>query len=156
MLCDLATDAYIPLVGSLPAHATRAEARAYIERQHQRLATGVGYSLCIADLGRVALGGAGLWLGERSQGRATIGYAVAPAARGRGVAARALTALAGFAWTLDDIFRLELYIEPWNRASVRTAETAGFAYEGLLRSYEPIGDRRADMQLWSLLRPTAQ
>ncbi len=156
MLRDLATDPYLPLITSLSAQATHAEALEYIERQHQRMETGVGYSLCVADLKGGALGTAGLWLSARAQGRATIGYAVAPAARGRGVAARALAALAGFAWTLDDIFRLELYIEPWNVASLRTARAAGFVREGLLRSHQPIGDGRADMQLWSLLRPTKQ
>lgn len=153
MLQDLATDAYVPLISSLPARADRAEVLAYIERQHARLDTGAGFSFCVADLGGVALGTAGLWLDGRAQGRATLGYAVVGAARGRGVAARALRALVGFAWTLDDLFRLELYIEPWNVASTHTAERVGFAYEGLLRSHQPIGDRRADMQLWSLVRP---
>src|SRR5579862_2345223 len=60
MLLDLATDPYVPDIGTLPAHATRQQALAYIDRQHDRLATGAGYSFCAAD--RVtdqAVGGAG-------------------------------------------------------------------------------------------------
>jgi RimJ/RimL family protein N-acetyltransferase len=69
------------------------------------------------------------------------------------VAARALRALTTFGWTLPELFRIELYVEPWNEGSVRTAEAAGYVREGLLRSHQPIGDRRADMLLYAALRP---
>ena len=87
MLRDLATDPYVPLIGSLPADASEQQALDFIERQHSRWTTGVGYSFCVADLvdGR-ALGTAGLWLGDLAQGRASAGYSVAPGARRRGVA----------------------------------------------------------------------
>jgi hypothetical protein len=48
MVMDLSTDPYVPLTGSLQANANHEEALAYIERQHSRLATGDGYSFCIA------------------------------------------------------------------------------------------------------------
>jgi len=157
MLLDLATDPYVPDIGTLPAHATRQQALAYIDRQHDRLATGAGYSFCAAD--RVtdqAVGGAGLWLAVIAAGRATAGYAIAPGCRGRGLAGQALTALTRFAWTLPEVHRIELYIEPWNAASVRTAEAAGYQREGLLRSHQEIGGRRADMLLYATIRrPTA-
>jgi len=54
------------------------------------------------------------------------GYSVTPGERGRGLASAALTALACFAWTIPELHRIELYIEPWNTGSVRTAERAGF------------------------------
>ena len=50
MLRDLATDPYVPLIGSLPANASEQEALDFIERQHNRLETGVGYSFCVAEL----------------------------------------------------------------------------------------------------------
>ncbi|MBB2890428.1 GNAT family N-acetyltransferase [Flexivirga oryzae] len=50
-------------------------------------------------------------------------------------------------------YRLEARIEPWNLASIRTAEAAGFEREGLLRSHEEIGGRRVDLLMYSLLRP---
>jgi [ribosomal protein S5]-alanine N-acetyltransferase len=153
MLRDLATDPYLPLIGTLPANATEQEALSFIERQHDRLRRGVGYSFCVAD--RVddrALGTAGLWIADLAHGRATIGYAVAPFTRRRGVGANALRALTTFGWTLPDLFRIELYVEPWNVGSVRTAEAAGYEREGLLRSHQPIGDRRADMLLYASLR----
>jgi ribosomal-protein-alanine N-acetyltransferase len=154
MLCDLATDPYLPLIGSLPANADEQQASDFIGRQHTRWDTGVGYSFCIADVASgAALGTAGLWLGGLDQGRASAGYSVAPSARGRGVAARALQALTTFGWTRPDLFRIELYIEPANLGSVRTAEAVGYAREGLLRSHQVIGGRRVDMLLYARLRP---
>jgi len=53
---------------------------------------------------------------------------------------------------LPGIHRLELFIEPTNVASWRTAEGAGFEREELLRSWMTIGDRRRDMYVYSRTR----
>lgn len=153
MLCDLATDSYVSLIGSLPAHATCDQAREFIARQHDRLVTGAGFSFCAADLasGR-ALGTAGLWLADLAGGRASVGYTVAPRSRGRGVAVKALRALTGLAWTIPELFRVELYVEPRNLASIHVAEAGGYVREGLLRSHQQIGDRRADMFVYASVR----
>jgi RimJ/RimL family protein N-acetyltransferase len=44
-----------------------------------------------------------------------------------------------------------LYVEPWNVASIRTAEGAGFQREGLLRSWQEVGGVRKDMYMYSHL-----
>lgn len=157
MLRDLATDPYVPLIGSLPAGASEQQALDFIERQHSRWTTGVGYSFCVADQADgQAMGTAGLWLKELELGRASVGYTVAPRSRRRGVGARALRALTTFGWTLPELFRIELYVEPWNQGSIRTAERVGYQREGLLRSHQTIGGRRVDMLLYAALRPDAQ
>ena len=155
MVMDLATDPYIPLIGSLPAHATRAQALEYIERQRGRLAEGAGYAFCAASAtDDIALGGVGLWLRALHLGRGSAGWAVAPAQRGQGVAAQAIIAMLSFAWTVAGLHRVEACIEPWNVASVRTAGAAGFQHEGTMRSHTPIGEGRADMELYAALRPS--
>lgn len=154
MVMDLATDPYVSQTGTLPLHATKDEALAYLHRQQGRLAEGVGYSFCVADrTSDAALGQAGLWLAGLPQGRATAGYAVAPRSRGQRVARQALTALTSFAWTITGLHRVELYVEPWNTASLRAAEGAGYQAEGLLRSHQEIGGRRVDMLLLAALHP---
>lgn len=151
---DLSTDPYVPLVGSLPAHATRRQASDWLQRQQGRLVDGAGFSFAVADaVTNVALGQIGLWLARLPQGRAEAGYAVAPAARGCGAAASALQALTTFAWTIPALHRIKLYIEPTNIASVRTANRASYAWEGLLRSHQEIGSSRRDMALYAALRP---
>lgn len=146
MVMDLATDPSVPLTESLPSHATASEALAYIERQQSRAEAGIGYSFCIAEAGSGAgLGQVELWPTPEAPDRATAGYAVAPRARGRGIAAQALTAVTEFGWTIPGLRRIELYIEPANLASIRTAETAGCVREGLVRSHRQLSDREADM-----------
>lgn len=154
MVIDLATDSHIPKIGSLPFRATRQQALDYISRQRGRLAEGKGYSFCIADRSSdSALGGIGLWLTSVEHGRVTGGYGVAPSARGHRVAAQALVALTAFAWTLPPVHRIELYIEPWNVASIRSAEAARFTREGRLRSHQEIAGRRVDMLSFAVIRP---
>ncbi len=70
---------------------------------------------------------------------------IAPSRRGRGAASDALRALLGFAWTLPGIDRVELFIEPWNAASIRVAEKCGFSSDGLLPEHGDIGGERKDM-----------
>jgi ribosomal-protein-alanine N-acetyltransferase len=154
MVQDLATDPYVPLIGSLPAEATRAQARDWLERNRGRWSEGRGFSFAVAEVatGR-AIGSAGLWLADLAHGRASAGYAIAPRHRGHGRAAEALTALTAFAWTLPGLHRVELYIQPDNHASLRTAERAGYVYEGRLRSHQEIGGQRLDMLLHAAVRP---
>jgi ribosomal-protein-alanine N-acetyltransferase len=153
MVRELSSDPYVPLIGTLPPNATGQEAQDYIGRQRGRLAEGIGFSFAIAEAGTGrGVGGIGLWLAGLDHGRATAGYSVIPSARGRGVASAALTALASFAWTIPELHRIELYIEPWNTGSVKTAERAGFKREGLLRSHQEIGGHRRDMLLYATIR----
>lgn len=154
MLCELSTDPYVPLISTLPANATEQQGYEFIERQADRLVSGLGYSFCVADhFTHEGLGTAGVWITAPETGRATLGYAVAPSARGRGVATDALRAATTFAWTLPQLVRLELYIEPWNSRSIGAADAADYRQEGLLRSHQPIGSRRADMLLFANLKP---
>lgn len=133
---ELSTDPYVPLVSTLPARATEGQARDWGERNRDRWSNGEGFSFAIADTaGGRGLGQIGLWLDELEHGRASAGYFIVPSARGRGLAAEALTALTTFAWTIPGLHRMQLLIEPWNTASVRTAERARYEHEGLLHSY---------------------
>ena len=97
------------------------------------------------------VGSIGLWQHKIGPGRASIGYWVLDAHRRRRVASCALSAIATWGFTLPGIARLELYVEPWNEGSWRTAEHAGFYREGLLRSWESVGDQRRDMYMYSRL-----
>ncbi|WP_337797775.1 GNAT family N-acetyltransferase [Nocardiopsis sinuspersici] len=153
MVRELSTDPYVPTIGSLTPNASPAEALAWVHRQHDRYTAGAGFSFTVADARTdAALGACGLWLHSLAVGRATVGYSVAPSARGRGVAADALSALTAFGWEVPGLFRIEAYIEPWNAASARTAERVGYVREGLLRSHQPIGGRRRDMLLYATVR----
>jgi [ribosomal protein S5]-alanine N-acetyltransferase len=145
-------DPYIPLITTVPSAFTEDEGRRFIERQWSRAAQGTGYSFAIAEAGTDrAVGQIGLWLKDLGAGRASVGYWVVRSVRGRRTAPIALQALAR--WALHDlrIPRLELHVEPWNTASVKTAEAAGFQREGLLRSWQEVGGARKDMYVYARL-----
>jgi RimJ/RimL family protein N-acetyltransferase len=80
-----------------------------------------------------------------------ISYAMAPDARGFGMAAEAVDALA-IALILEHGFaRIEVRVVPGNTASRRVAEKAGFTYEGLLRNAGQLPSGRVDLEVWSLV-----
>jgi RimJ/RimL family protein N-acetyltransferase len=82
---------------------------------------------------------------------AEIGYWIAPAFRGRGVATRALELLS--AWAEEAGFaRLQLTIFPGNEASARVATKAGYVEEGLLRAYANQRGAIKDAHMWSRVR----
>src|SRR5712691_9667359 len=87
----------------------------YIERQHERLAYGTGYSFAIADAATdVAVGQIGPWSRNLGEGRASTGYWVASQFRQRRYATAALDAVSRWGLSLDGVHRVELYVEPWN------------------------------------------
>lgn len=146
---SVADDPLVPLITSVPTSGTREDALAFIERQHDRLRTGAGYSFAIADPRTGgAVGQIGLWLRSLREGRASTGYWVAPRFRRQGFVTAALDLLTTWALAHDEVHRVELYVEPWNEASWRAAESCGFQREGLLRSWQQVGQERRDMFIY--------
>ncbi|QGQ20948.1 GNAT family N-acetyltransferase [Cellulomonas sp. JZ18] len=146
MARELSTDPYVPTIGTLPPHAGWDEAQAWVERQRARHAEGAGFSFTVVDArSATAVGHCGLWLRDLADGRGTAGYAVVPSARRRGYATDALVALTRFGWTMPGLRRITLLVEPWNVASVRTAERAGYVRDGLLRDHPLTGGARRDV-----------
>ncbi len=148
-----AADALIASTTSLPRPYTDDAGRVYLERQRARATEGDGFSFVIAHEvdPEVGLGSIGLWLQEIESGRASIGYWLVAGARGRGLAARALEAVVTFAFAELAIPRLHLFVEPWNVASARTAERAGFTREATLRGWERIDGVQHDADCFALL-----
>jgi RimJ/RimL family protein N-acetyltransferase len=80
-----------------------------------------------------------------------LGYVVAPAARGRGVASRAVGLLTEWGLAELGLHRVELRIDPANAASSRVAERNGYRLEGVLRSVAFKEGLRSDVAVWSRL-----
>jgi RimJ/RimL family protein N-acetyltransferase len=88
---------------------------------------------------------------DNETGEVELGYVVAPAARGRGVASELLRRLTRWAFDEAGAQRVVLLIDVENAASSRVAARAGYVREGVLRSsYVKPGPRR-DIELWSRL-----
>ncbi|NUP27889.1 MAG: GNAT family N-acetyltransferase [Nocardia sp.] len=151
LVTEASADDLIPL-RTVSAPFSPTAATRFIERQWRLAADRAGYPMVIVRRrDNTPMGSIGLWLRDTDEGRASLGYWVVRSARGHGVAAHALAAMA--TWALEELHipRLQLCVEPWNRASIRTAERAGFECEGLLRSWQKVGDRRRDMLMYARL-----
>jgi [ribosomal protein S5]-alanine N-acetyltransferase len=150
-------DHAITSITSVPPHYSDEAGRAFVERQHRRASDGDGFSFVIAEVGDPAagVGSIGLWLREIDSGRASVGYWLVEAVRGRKLAGWALRALVAFAVEQLAIPRLHLFVEPWNVASARTAESAGFSREARLRGWERIDGEQRDVDSFVLLRDPA-
>ena len=88
----------------------------------------------VVDADDVLLGRVGFQKLSLEDAAAHVAYWVVPAARGRGVAARALGAVTDLAFGELGLHRLQLEHATANAASCGVARRAGYAVEGTLRS----------------------
>jgi len=146
-------DALIPRFTSVPLNQSEENVRRYFAGQEPARKAGEALTLAIADarsdtfLGTIAL----LRL-EWAHGRGEVGYWVAPWARRRGVATRAVGMLSRWALRELDLGRLALLTDIDNEASQAVARRCGFQREGVLRAFERREDgRRHDLVVFSLL-----
>jgi RimJ/RimL family protein N-acetyltransferase len=135
---------------AVPSRYTVREGRRWLAQSRKAWKAGETATFAIADarsdeyLGAIDLR-SGPWpVGE-------VGYAVAPKARGRGVAARALALLARWAVRDLGLVRVQVRTDAANLASQRVAERAGFVREGVLRQALEVKGRRSDCVVFSLL-----
>jgi len=149
ILADKMTRRWLPLAddsGPIDGHAWCTD----LARQRRDSGEGDHYGIIRREDARLV---GCLWTRRTDWGaRVTeVSYAVAPHARGFGLAAEAVDAVA-IALILEHGFqRVELRVAPGNTASRRVAEKAGFSYEGLLRNAGYVRGARVDLELWSFV-----
>ncbi len=114
-------------------------------------ADGQWYNLGIADpktdvlVGDVAIH---LTWGGRT---AEIGYSLAPAARGKGLATSATAVVIEHLFGVLGVTRVEASLHPGNLASVRVLDRLSFVYEGTARQAFWVGDSCTDDAYYGLL-----
>jgi RimJ/RimL family protein N-acetyltransferase len=107
------------------------------------------FSICGADDACVGL----VWVNRSTRDRAIgyVGYWLLPAARGRGLATRAVRLLATWAFRELELSSLRLLTEPANEPSQRVAERSGFHRAGLLEGFGEVDGRQVDQILFMLV-----
>ncbi len=145
-------DPLIPRFTRIPERQTKEQLRAFIaDRDTQRLA-GELLACVIADPASDALlGSVALLRFDWDEHRCEVGYWLAPQARGRGVATRAVALLARWALREIGIARVAITTDVDNVASQAVAERCGFIREGVLRAFQERNGRRFDVVMYSLL-----
>jgi RimJ/RimL family protein N-acetyltransferase len=128
-------DPEIPRWTLVPSPYTRADADEFIAAGEAEAAAGSAVSLLAVDAadGRL-LGSFSLMELARAPRYGEIGYWVAEAERGRGIAPRAVRLLTGWAQTELGLDRIEILAHRDNEPSRRVAEKAGYRDSGELRA----------------------
>jgi len=135
----------------VPAGADETFARGWIKRYVDGWDDGSRAGFAIRARGGDFLGFAALVELDLEHQEGEIGYMVAPAARGRGIAPRALTLLTRWGFDELGLIRLELRIDAQNPASERVAERSGYRRDGVLRNVHFKDGLRCDLAVWSRL-----
>lgn len=78
--------------------------------------------------------------------------AIAPPARGRGLAVPMLALVLKEAFSRPEIVRVELNVYAWNAPAIRCYERLGFKAEGIRRSSALVNGERWDTAIMGLLR----
>jgi RimJ/RimL family protein N-acetyltransferase len=114
--------------------ADLAAAEAFIGRIERAGVEGRGHAFALVPTGERDPCG---WIGFDVRGATlVVGYVLARSHWGRGLAGRALKAVADWALAQPAVFRVEARCHPENGASIRVLEKAGFALEGRLARAE--------------------
>jgi ribosomal-protein-alanine N-acetyltransferase len=92
---------------------------------------------------------------ELRAGRAEIGYEIARARWGHGVATAAAGAVVRYGFAELDLHRIEATVMAGNAASARVLEKLGFRREGLLRDYKFARGQWADYWMYARLASDA-
>jgi RimJ/RimL family protein N-acetyltransferase len=132
--------------------ASQDHVREWFELYRQAWAQETGASWAVTRAGGEVLGRIALGRMNLDDGVAGCAYWVLPAARGAGVASRALTAVSAWALGEAGFHRLHLSHSTRNNASCRVAVKSGFLLEGTKRSDAVHSDGRHDMHLHARIR----
>lgn len=146
---EAARDPYIPQITSIPQVPTADSALAFVRRQISRFHDGEGYSFAIVrGEDDVACGQIGLWPDQSRLGVASVGYWLAPEARGKGAATASLLAICDWGLTNAGVKEIELFVEEANAPSIVVAERAQFQFVRIVPNARSVNDQMLDMRLY--------
>lgn len=153
-LFALHADVQVMRYWSTPPWTRLQQAHDRLQADDQAHALGLHLRLGIAlrEAPQALLGACALFDLDADHRRAEIGYALAPAAWGRGLMREALTLLIQHGFDDFGLHRIEADIDPRNTASARVLQALGFRQEGLLRERWQVAGEVSDSALYGLLR----
>lgn len=145
-------DAEVMRYWSTSPWAGIAQAHAHLQRVRRDMQSGV-LPWAIAERASDALIGAiTLFRVDRDHRHAEIGYALASAQWGKGLASEATRLVLDYAFNVLELERIEADTDPRNTPSRRMLERLGFEQEGTLRRRWFVNDEWCDTAFYGLLR----
>jgi [ribosomal protein S5]-alanine N-acetyltransferase len=113
---------------------------AYLQAVQVKSAQGLSYDFSILD-GDKVIGAIGIKIDQHRKYIGEIGYFVARDYWGRGVATQAVRWIEQWAFSTLKISRIEILMQPENKASEQVAIKTGYKLEGLLKNAIPTGNQ---------------
>lgn len=146
-------DAVIVRWTGVPANYTEEAGRARAAATEETRKAGRAVALAIVDaLSGVVLGSCDIRRPDAEDpALGEVGYLLAPDARGRGTATRAIGLLIDWSFRELGMERVQALVHPDNPPSARVLERLGFQREGLLRRCRPGKSGREDRILFAVL-----
>jgi RimJ/RimL family protein N-acetyltransferase len=154
-VCEAALESCAELSPWMPwCHARYSieESRAWLAVQVPAFRDGSAFEFAIVAANGRYLGGCGLNQVDTINSRANLGYWVRSSVTRRGVATTAVGWLREWGFRYTDLIRLEVVIAVENHASLRVAQKAGAAFEGILRQRLWLHGIAHDAAMWSFTR----
>lgn len=149
-IVEMCQDAEIVRWTRVPSPYGEAEARKALADQSRGAKDGTSFGFAIADADDEAVLGS-IDVRIVAAGIGDIGYFVRDTARRRGVGKASLRLVSQWALDALGLARLQITSRPENLPSRRLAESCGYRYEGVLRSWLEIKGARVDAAMYSLL-----
>ena len=117
-------------------HESVYRTRQYLEALQASYRRGEFYdwALVLTESGKM-VGTCGFTSFDHEHGRAEVGYVLNPSYWGRGLAAEAVMAVTGFAFSELEMNRVEAHFIEGNERSRRVMEKCGMTFEGMFRQY---------------------
>ena len=151
-LFTIFSDADVCRYWSSPPYEALAEAVALVDEIHRLFRAKTLFEWGVAERETDAvIGTVTLAHLDPQNRRAELGFSVARARWGQGIASEAVTAALAFGFTTLGLHRVEADVDPRNAASIRVLEKLGFAREGLMRERWIVGEERCDSLFLGLL-----
>ena len=150
LLSDGEIAAFIP---TIPQPYTEESADKWIRHRMEVARGGVEISFAIRDPAGQMVGSVGvddLKVGAAESGE--LGYWLAPAVRGRGLASEAVRAFVPYSFDVLGLQRLSAHTLHFNERSIRVLERSGFSLEGRLRRFTRTATGLHDTLVFGLLR----
>jgi RimJ/RimL family protein N-acetyltransferase len=138
------------LTDRFPIPYTEADAREWISACERQAP---GQEFLAVEVGGEAAGGVGFGIIDEVHPRtAMLGYWLGRRHWNRGIMTEAVTLATAHAFENRGIIRMEAGVYPWNRASMRVLEKAGYRFEGILPARLFKGGRPWDEHFYSKVR----
>jgi RimJ/RimL family protein N-acetyltransferase len=137
---------------TIPHPYSTKDGEAFVEACHRNRRAGSNLALLVFDrLDRRLVGGTGFHSIDWTDRRFELGYWVAPAEWGKGIAPEAAYAVCRLAFTTLRMHRIHANVYAFNPRSARVLRKLGFRLEGRAREHHRDGGRWVDVLRFGLL-----